>query len=364
MPFFPAYTDHSPSHISDVLSTASSIITDESKELLTSSDIAVLVLGALLHDCAMHLTEDSFRHLVESSKQNLPISLLDRETWDQLWANFLSEASRFDGRKLRTIFGDNEPVDPRKFKAENLTERDKLLIGEFIRTHHARLAHEIALFGVPGPDGNNKLRLPKFTGNYADIPDLIGLVARSHGMPIRETFEYLEKKFNVSDYKGIHTVFLMVVLRVSDYLQVQSERAPKQLLLVKKLRSPISVREWDVHHAVRDIRTTDMDPEALYIDALPANVKSYVRLRWLLDDIQKELDQSWAILGEVYGRLGPLRTLGLTIRRIRSSIDNLEQLSTRVTFLPAQTSFDAAGTDLLKLLVGPLYKNQPGQDLI
>jgi hypothetical protein len=32
----------------------------------------------------------------------------------------------------------------------NLAESDRKLIGEFIRRHHPRLAHEFAVFGVPG----------------------------------------------------------------------------------------------------------------------------------------------------------------------------------------------------------------------
>ena len=40
MPFFPGFTDHSPRHISDVLDTAASLISDESQELITAEDVA------------------------------------------------------------------------------------------------------------------------------------------------------------------------------------------------------------------------------------------------------------------------------------------------------------------------------------
>jgi molecular chaperone HtpG len=58
-----------------------------------------------------------------------------------MWAEFLSQAARFDGRKLTELFGNSEPIhrpspDPAKWEL-----RDRLLIGEFIRRHHARLAH-------------------------------------------------------------------------------------------------------------------------------------------------------------------------------------------------------------------------------
>jgi hypothetical protein len=56
--------------------------------------------------------------------------------------------------------------------------RDRVLIGEFIRRHHARLAHEIALVGVPGPTGN----AIQLNALPPDLADLAGLIARSHGL--------------------------------------------------------------------------------------------------------------------------------------------------------------------------------------
>ena len=67
MPFFPAFTDHSPRHINDVLITAASLISDESYKQLSPEDIAVLCIAALLHDCGMHLTQTGFRALIKES---------------------------------------------------------------------------------------------------------------------------------------------------------------------------------------------------------------------------------------------------------------------------------------------------------
>jgi molecular chaperone HtpG len=96
-PFFPEYTDHSAKHIREVLQTASSLIHDESWSVLTPSDSGLLCLAALLHDCAMHLTEDGFLCLLHDSTWQM---CMHGETpWPEMWAEFLAEASRFDGRK-------------------------------------------------------------------------------------------------------------------------------------------------------------------------------------------------------------------------------------------------------------------------
>lgn len=353
MPFFPEFTDHSPRHINDVLRTAASLVSDTSRELLSPEDVAVLCMAILLHDCGMHLTKDGFRALVGSQSGPI-ISGLGDLPWHQLWKDFLSEAHRFGQDKLISIFGDSEPVLVEQLNLDNLSERDCYLIGEFIRRHHARLAHEIALNGVPNTSKiSDRLDLVGFDH---ELRDLSGLIARSHGMSMRSTFEYVRTRYSlVPEYRHIKTPFLMAVLRIADYIQVQSERALKSLLNVRELRSPFSRQEWRNHFAVRDVSPWHDDPEALFVHAAPTDVKTYLRLDSLFKDIQRELDESWATIGEVYGRCGNLSKLGLTWRRIRSNLDATEKFSRTVAYIPVKAGFDSSGPDLLKLLVGPLY---------
>jgi len=352
MPFFPGFTDHSPRHINDVLKTAASLISDESYSLLTPEDVAALTLSILLHDCGMHLTQDSFRELVLKNENTTVVNGLDDKPWQIIWKDFLSEASRFGQEKLIAIFGETTPVDIQEFEINNLSERDCLLAGEFVRRFHARLAHEIAISGVPSP-AEQRLTLTEIDD---DIKDIAGLIARSHGMSIRSTFGYIENNFStVSEYRGIKIPYLMAVLRISDYIQVQSERALSSLLSVKELKSPISKQEWKTHFAVRDVTTNHKDPEAIFINVAPKDVNVFLKLESLFKDIQKELDHSWATLGEVYGRLGKLSHLGLTLRRVRSNIDDKKTFAKTVQYIPMKAGFDTSGPDLLKLLVGPLY---------
>ena len=356
MPFFPGFTDHSDRHLNEVLATATSLITDDARAHLTPTDVAVLVLSVLLHDSGMHLTEDGFRDLIRPDVQHPRVIGFGDRPWAELWTEFLSEASRFDGRTLRRIFGNDHPVDTRRLDVLNLKDRDKLLIGEFVRRHHARLAHEIALWGVPRPT-SERIRLEKIP---EPIADLAGLVARSHNLNLRSTYDFLKQKYAIREFQGVHAVFLMAVLRIADYLQVHSERANKELLRVKSLVSPLSRAEWATHHSIRDIQSSHEDPEALFIDAAPESAAMFVKLRRLLNDIQDELDKTWAALGEVYGRYPPFDALGLTVRRVRSNLDDSGELQKRLSYVPAQISFESAGTDLLRLLVVPLYGAEPG----
>ena len=355
--FFPDYTDHGSDHVEQILITASSIIRDEAWAIMTPEDTGSLILAALLHDCAMHLTEDGFNQLIEGKSHTQRIEGFNDVPWSQLWDDFFFSAKRFDEQKLHELFGNTKPLRRPPSNPDDMTNRDKKLIGEFLRRYHPRLAHEIALLGVPGSP-YEPLKLPETLGT--DFADLAGLVARSHGLPLRATLEYL-KKYDLREYGGVHAVFLMAVLRIADYLQIQAERAPSQMLRVKEIRSPISRKEWNVHQSIRGIRSIGDDPEAIFIQTKfgqPNNVETYLRLEEWLNGIQSELDICWAVFGEVYARTN-LEPLGLAIRRVRSNLDDEKQFAQSVNYVPKRVGFDIARSEVLEELVGPLYGNRP-----
>jgi molecular chaperone HtpG len=365
MPFFPEYTDHSLKHIEQVIGTATDLATEEAQNLLSANDAAVLVIAICLHDCAMHLTVDGFLSLISADSKWKPVLDFDSTPWNVLWEDFMGEARRFDGRKLLALFGDTDPVHRPPDKITDFSMRDRLLIGEFIRRYHARLAHEIALYGIPGVKGGSVAVIEVASEPGYSLADISGTIARSHGIPLRSAVEYIRRKYHIREFQGVHAAFLMVLVRVADYLQIQAKRAPTEVLEVRALTSPVSRNEWKVHASVRNITTAGDDPEAILIDAQPSDVHTFLRLQDWLSGIQNELDISWAVLGETYGRFHQERldSLRLKLRRIRSNLDDIKDFARRATYVPARISFDAANPDLLKLLVGPLYGDDPSVGL-
>ena len=355
--FFHEYTDHSLKHLTEVLLTAEGLISDESWLHLTAEDGAVIVLSVLLHDCALHISEDGFFSLVGGDYQPAPSRYIQGETaWPALWDQFLTEARRFDQRKLHSLFGSSEPVQEVPSNKLDLTFKHRLLIGEFLRRHHARLAHEIAISGIPGPSSPIALADVEFK----DLMDLSGYVARSHNSSIRSAVDALEPNQR-RVHRNCRAPFVMMVLRIADYLQIHSSRAPGQLLRLKSLVSPVSRGEWRKHMSVREINQAHDDPEAIFVDCEPESAVTFLGMRSLLRDIQAELDNSWAVLGEVYGRLHPLSSLGITIRRIRSNLDDPDSFwqKRRPPYLPRDFRFKTASAELMDLLVMPLYGDKP-----
>lgn len=354
--FFPDYTDHSIVHIEEVLSTAVDLIRNDAWRALTAPDAAVLIVATILHDAAMHLSREGFENLLTRNPASAVLQELDQQSWSEIWSDFLSEAKRFDKRKLTDLFGDSDPAPIPDVTNLCLDDRTRRLIGEFIRRHHPRLAHEIAVFGVPGPEvARLSLRLS------SELADLAGLIARSHGHSLRTFLPYLKKTYhNRVAPHGVHVVFLMALVRVADYLQIQATRAPKALTLVHRIKSPFSATEWNVHASIRDIRESEDDPETMFIRAFPADVSTYLRLQQWLTGLQEELDHSWAVLGEIYGRQpASVRRLGLKLRRIASNIDELAAFAASLSYVPKHVTFSTVGPTLLNLLIGPLYGERP-----
>jgi hypothetical protein len=276
--------------------------------------------------------------------------------WAELWGDFRREAARFDEDKLLALFGQRDPVPAPDGDPGNWTERQRLYVGEFVRRHHARLAHEIALVGVPGP-GENRICFPSADDRRWFI-DLVGFIARSHHLNLRAAADRMPKG-SKRDFRGVHAPFVMAILRIADYIEISAPRAPSALLGVKRLRSPFSRQEWRKHAAVVHVKLAEEDPEALWVDAEPSDVKTFLGLQSLFRGIQSELDATWATLGEVYGADPKLQHLGLVVRRIRSTLDDLEAFGKQVNYLPVQASFRVAGGDVLKLLIAPLYGENP-----
>ncbi len=372
--FFPEYTDHGPGHVSSVLAGTDWLTHEDAWPLLAPEDAIVLILAAILHDSAMHLTADGLLSLLASPRPDRwpAWELLDRQSWAELFALYLAEARRWDQRQLHRILGDErvrpeEQPDLVTFIRHPREQPDsdtwsttyRKFLGEFVRRHHPRLAHEIALDGVPG-SVSPALRIANLP---SDLLDLAGLVARSHGRPLRDFFGYLRLRYHGRvTCRNAHPLFLAALLRIADYLEMRPDRVHPLRRHLQRLRSPISRDEWNAHLAVREIRHPDEeDAEAVFVVASPESAGQFVKLRRLLLGLQLELDTSWAVLGEVFSRQGPLAHLALTLRRVRSNLDDPEQFFDRERpgFFPLPAAFTMAGADLLKLLIRPLYGDRP-----
>ncbi|MDB4867890.1 MAG: hypothetical protein JWR03_2223 [Cohnella sp.] len=258
--FFPEYTKHDSSHVEAVLANAKDLI-GETLSLLDARDIAVLILAILAHDLGMHITYEGFNIFLEKGQQQV-IQEIDNLTWDEEWSKYLQESMKWSGKKRQEIFGKKTlALNQLSKDRDELSQTDNKFIGEFIRRHHSRMAHEIAIFGFPLANANY---LPFADDLELEIKDIIGFIARSHGMDLRSTFSYLLEKHH--DFRApyqIKVIYLMVVLRISDYLHITPDRAPARSLQILSFSSPVSILEWNIHHTIKDMTIVEKGIEQM-----------------------------------------------------------------------------------------------------
>ena len=355
--FFPDYTIHGIDHINRCLDIADHLIDfdtlseDPKKtDLLTPRDVAFLVCGILLHDMGMFLRPDGVRKLVQMDRTD---DAFGGKPWKDEWSDYVDRTKRLSQEKMRYHFGKVIPVTE---DCVNHTDTDdnKRIIGEFLRQHHARLAHEFALGMLPGTADTDLFE--KITLSQK-ARDLIGILARSHGMAIRDTELYVKKHIGEGAKPYNTPVFyLMTVLRTADALDADERRAPEALERQQKINVPISVEEWTWNQCI--------DPDACdwrkaqknrYIEANPKSSPQYVQLDQWLKGIQADLDLCWSILAEKY----PYDRYRLSIHRV---VSNIHEPGIRETmnekFLTKEAKI-TANPEIVKLMMEPLYGNDP-----
>lgn len=355
--FFEEYTDHGINHIEKVLESAEFIISDDSFENITPNEVSILILSIILHDLGMHVELSTFNSMLNGEYDNCINSVIDDKTWSELWKEYLSEVKRFSTIQKKNIFGDESMpfVIPDLSNKDNLTGYDKKLIGEFIRRHHGRFAQEVSLLGLKSEKG-----LIEFGTNKLDkqTKQLAGILARSHSMNVRDTFQYLNDIAHDSwrNPHGINIIYLMVIIRIADYIQIDNSRVNPFLLKLKSFNSPISQLENITHLSINSLNFNNVDKENIYVDCNPLDSEMFVKIKTLIADIQNELDKSWAILGEVYGFI-PNNKPAIKFRRISSNLGNKLFLK-KLEYIPEKITFKV-DNNLSKLLVAPLYGENP-----
>ncbi len=359
--FFPEYTDHGIDHIESVLKTAEELITDGSYQLLSPQDIYVLIMSILLHDCAMHINREGLWDLLSRDVYNgVSLGFDDQKEWRHKWEEFCSDVKRFTESDWNSFFGEYREVDIPEIGCSSLNDNQKIIIGDFVRRHHATIAQVIVNNGIPSKNGPQDI----FDAEFRYLNQLSGFIARSHNYSLREAMDMLgdDRK---REHREIHPTYLMGVLRIADYIQFKSERTPKILFDTKGFCSPISIKEWKKHLAIISTNQSHPDEELLFVEAFPEDAITLTAVRKLLMNFQKELDEFWACSGEVYSRYPKLKDFSIIYRRVRSNIDNPKDYvqKNHKSYHPEVLSIEADNQKLFPLLIKPLYGDLPGVGL-
>lgn len=338
--FFPEYTNHGMEHIINIFSLIDKIAPTESLNELSPKAVSSLVLSVYLHDLGMYLKPDGLKQL------------LSQEPWQNEYNKYIKAAQRMSDIDLKKLYGDSAGfvIPPDLNDRLELSDRHKLTYGDFLRRNHGAIAEYIAINGMPG---NTKTEL------FEDFDDehkkIIGLIAKSHTLPIRTAAKESNKlmgKENLYRPSNVPIVYLMVLLRIGDILDIGKDRAPHIIYNMQRFSSPISKEEWEWNQTIDPTDFNWDTPKTLYIQSDPKNTVQFVKIENNLKWFQSELDFSWAALCDCYGS-----TFNLTIHRMESNIfEQKEEFKKK--FLTKEAKIRIT-SNLSKLLVDPLYHGDP-----
>lgn len=372
MQYFKEYTLHDENHINAILKIADALVPNDTLSQLSETAIEILVSAIIIHDLGMFIQKDGVQSLLFGKYNNLKTENLDFLCWGEQWQDFYRSARKYNHQQLVDLFGDDPPGIKLPLDTVDDTGESWRVYGEFLRKFHPRLAHDIVLFGFFGAT-NNDIFSNCTNKNIDFIKNMIGLVARSHGMNIRDTYKYLEnhrllRKETAHLPMGVPIYYLMSVLRLADYLHAGTNRATIARVRAGGIVSSVSKNEFQWNQAVYNecvffIGCENRNPDEgnfgeyrgyVQITADPESPAIFLSLENWINSIQQELDVCWAILSEKYGA-----DYKLSIHRIVTNIFDDSSLSMYNKKFLTKKAAISANPEIAKLLVAPLYGDNP-----
>lgn len=347
--FFEEYTNHGIKHVNTILDILDKLISDSSLENITEKELGICVISLILHDIGMFVSYNGFKQLLED--EYFYADLEKKKNFKGNWQEYLFDLKYYSEKQLISKFGTTDIYFTELKNEAELENKERMVIGEFLRQNHHHIAHYIIVNGIENIDFLGGTRIDDETR------DIIGLITRSHGMNIRDTEMYLKNKYNVfSKPKNISVFYIMAMLRIADFLDVGEERASHIVcaFLIKKSKDSKQEFSWNQCIKYEDF-VWDYDREYLSVDATPKNARQFINVKKWIKGVQYELDMCWAIIGEHYDA----NKYKMTIRRLESNILKKEVVLEYEKKFYTQEAYLDANADILKLLIAPLYGDEP-----
>lgn len=230
------YSEHGESHSKNIITSIEKVLGNNGLDLLSPTDVFILLLSAYLHDFAMSLRYDDIIKVVNSED----------------FKKFICEQE-----ENRDFDEDIKIVKETTYNKDNislLVQSDvslRRLIAEYHRRSHAKNSEDIilSLFKNYEININPNKTLPD------RIIKIIGEVCSFHGESI-ENIDKFEICENGIDNEDIHPKFLAILIRIGDLLDLDSNRYNEQLLNNKRKLNKDSQIHYDKHKSITHFYTS------------------------------------------------------------------------------------------------------------
>lgn len=236
--FFNNYTLHNIDHSVRVLYNMCAMSGEDTLKKLSNLELAMVVYVALLHDVGMWIFPDE----IEKIEDN---------------AQFKFYLKRNCGDKM-------------------------LALQDYIRPIHGKRSYRYLM-------NDKKLRSTLCDNRLSTVSFIedVALICQSH----MESIDWINKNLKESFSKGDHynSKYIALLLRIADYIDFDSQRAPQYLLEHKNLKE-ISLTEWKKHAIVCNVEKVNKASKEIHFDIECSDFNLFCKLKDTLDLMDKEVN--------------------------------------------------------------------------
>lgn len=226
----PEYTLHDGTHLHRVTELMYKIMPFEVIKKLNPVEIALLILGAYYHDQGMVLSEDSIKHLANTTDFQV-----FRENWSINHPNL---------QNTQDLLNDPNVSEDQRAKCRRIEqELEGAMLTDFVRRNHGVNSAQFVRETFADD--------PRWVIQQANIVELVAKLCESH---VKSAYDLsLEKGFRYDELIGqykVNMVYLALVLRLADILDFDRDRTPDSLYKTINFRSKVSLVEWNKHRSI------------------------------------------------------------------------------------------------------------------
>lgn len=234
---FDNYTLHDINHSLRVMNYMCEIAGETILNKLSNTELVMIIASALLHDVGMRFSEE--------------------------------EATQIENNYQFSFY------------LEKNSGNKKLALQDFVRPIHGKRSYQFIMNEKSIKDLLCDTRLTS-VGYYEDI----ALICQSHMENIEWINDNLKESFSSGDH--FNSKYIALLLRIADYIDFDSQRAPQYLFEHKTLNS-ISQVEWEKHATICNIEKVDPNRNEIYFDIKCNDFHLYCKLMDTIEAMNKEI---------------------------------------------------------------------------
>lgn len=332
---FPHYSLHDASHSNQIVTNIERILGEENINLLSATDLWLILESAFCHDIGMVLSMETVRKDWSEKEFQIHLESISLDSQHEL----NSIAKRFIGCDCTELFSSSQwPLD--------VMENIRLILSDYYRKQHASRADSI----INNPWNELNLSSPRNELLPSRLFKILGKISSHHGLSFRDVMKLPKKEVGIGN-DNAHPRYVACLLRLGDLLDLDDNRfCPVMMKTAGRL--PISTHAHiDKHMSIEHFR---MDSNRIEVYSICDSYEGYrATVEWF-NYIEKEINSQMMHWDDIV----PTKAMGLlpTIGDLDAQLKGYELLSNK-----QPPNFQIDKDKMLELLQGSGVYDKPIQ---